>query len=62
VWQHLHHPFILPFIGLAHPATKMHVLPYMVSELAPRGTLEAFVASSDFVPEDDSLRLVRTRN
>jgi hypothetical protein len=58
VWQHLNHPFVLPFVGLLQPSSSFGPLPYMVSEYAPNGTLHAFVKTDAFVPSVDAMRLV----
>jgi hypothetical protein len=51
---------VLPFIGLKHPISDVHALPYMVSELAVNGTLRAYVKTKSFDPFTDPLRLVST--
>jgi serine/threonine protein kinase len=62
VWQHLSHPFVLPFVGLFQPSSSSGSLPYMVSEYAPNGTLRAFIKTDAFVPSVDTMRLVSTRD
>jgi serine/threonine protein kinase len=58
VWQHLRHPFLLPFVGLLKPFSVFATLPYIVSEYAPNGTLHDFIKTDGYMPWIDSLRLV----
>jgi serine/threonine protein kinase len=58
VWRQLHHPHVLPFLGLDYTLFPQHRFPCMISPWMENGMLKDYVKTSRYNPKQDTLPIV----